>query len=107
MTPERPPSVKDTRSVTDWGHKTTMASMAALMRLETATPARTTVPRLVPARRETRYTRKVARSAPAKAMACLSTGCPGNQSAATSQSRPAPELTPITPGDARSLSSEA
>ena len=77
------------------------------MRLDTATPASTSVVRAAPARRATRYTMSVETSAPTSAMSCRATPLNGKSSVPANAKKPAPALIPITWGEARSLSRAA
>ena len=105
VTPLKPPTRKSATPSKASGFSVTTASIPAPNKAETATPARTTVIRDAPVRQDSPVTTRAATSAPQRAIKgvyCWEMGATAQQSATAN---PAPELTPITPGDARGFPS--
>ena len=103
VTPVKPPMRKSVTPFSASGASVTTASIPALNRLEMATPASTTVIRAAPVARARIIIRPTPASAPAKAASgayCWAAGAMAHSSATAS---PAPEFTPMMPGEARGL----
>ena len=81
--------------------RVTRASLAAEKRLESARPAITMVSRDAPILLARPYTTSVVSIAPVKAAATRKSGAGGNSTAASTTANPAPEFTPMVPGEAR------
>ena len=105
VTLEKPPMEKAERFDTASGTSVTMASMHALSRPDTATPASTMVVLDAPVIPASRYTANTAAHAPAKAEADAHSDAPLTKAVQISAASPAPAFTPMMLGEARRLAS--
>ena len=105
VTPVKPPMRKSDTPPSASGTTVTTASIPALNRPETATPASTTFMREAPVLFESPMTRSAAATAPRKAASGAYFCAVGTAAHKSATASPAPELTPMTPDEASGLSS--